>query len=117
MNRKIVICDILQPYLRLRSSVEELITSYDAMPAGEEVTFDFSGVKFSSRSFMDEFYNKLIVERHARVTNMTGELARLLDAVEATQVPIRRGASSQVQIQEVENMDELTLYLNELSCL
>ena len=117
MNRKIVICGVLQPYLRLRSSVEELITSYDAMPAGEEVTFDFSGVKFSSRSFMDEFYNKLIVERHARVTNMTGELSRLLDAVKATQVPISRGASSQVQIQEVENMDELTLYLNELSCL
>ena len=117
MNRIIVVSDILQPYLRLRSSVEELIARYDAMPADEEVTFDFSGVKFSSRSFMDEFYNKLIVERHARVTNMTGELARLLDAVEATQVPIRRGASSQVQIQQVENMDELTLYLNELSCL
>ena len=67
--------------------------------------------------FMDEFYNKLIVERHARVTNMTGELSRLLDAVKATQVPISRGASSHVQIQEVENMDELTLYLNEFSCL
>ena len=66
---------------------------------------------------MDEFYNKLIVERNARVTNMTGEIARLLDAVKSTQVPIRRGTSSHVQIQEVDNMEELTMYLSELSCL
>ena len=117
MNRIIVVRDVLQPYLRLRSSVEVLIARCDALPVGDEVTFDFSGVLFSSRSFMDEFYNKLIVERHARVTNMPSEIARLLDAVKLTQVPINRSASSHVQIQEVHNMDELTLFLNELSCL
>ncbi len=117
MKRKIVVSDVLQPYLRLRSSVEVLIACCDDLTADDEVTFDFSGVLFSSRSFMDEFYNKLIVERNARVTNMTGEIARLLDAVKSTQVPISRGTSSRVQIQEVDNMDELSLFLSELSCL
>lgn len=117
MKREIVVSDVLQPYLRLRSSVEALIACCDDLTADDEVTFDFSGVLFSSRSFMDEFYNKLIVERHAQVTNMTGELARLLDAVKSTQVPISRGTSSRVQIQEVDDIDELFLFLSELSCL
>lgn len=117
MNRIIVVRDVLQPYLRLRSSVEALIACCDDLTADDGVTFDFSGVLFSSRSFMDEFYNKLIVDRHAQVTNMTGELARLLDAVKSTQVPISRGTSSRVQIQEVDDMDELSLFLSELSCL
>lgn len=54
---------------------------------GEDVELDFSGVEFTSRSFMDEFYSSVVKPLRDRVgiVGMSGDIRRMLDAVSRTQ--------------------------------
>lgn len=50
-----------------------------------EAVLDFAGVEFSSRSFMDEFYNLFVKDGSASIINMSPDLRTMLDVVESTQ--------------------------------
>lgn len=47
--------------------------------------FDFTGVNFVSRSFMDEFYNVCLKDGNASATGMRDDFGALLNAVMSTQ--------------------------------
>ena len=48
---------LLSPDLGSRAMARGFRRFVDENYSGESVTIDFSGVQFSSRAFMDEFYN------------------------------------------------------------
>ena len=51
------IADFLSPDLGSRAQARGFRRFVDENYSGDAVTVDFSGVQFSSRAFMDEFYN------------------------------------------------------------
>ena len=57
----------------------------------ENVVFDFSGVKFATRSFTDEFFNLFLKDPklnnyHVELINIPTDIKAMLDAVSRTQV-------------------------------
>ena len=74
--------------------------------SGEPVTIDFSGVQFSSRAFMDEFYNLFLapavlsesrVGVEVEVANMPDDIAVILASVVRTNTHPRVAPSSIVE--------------------
>lgn len=118
MEKLINVAELLQSSsLRLRTSVGPLLEADEMSRSGGPV-FDFSGIEFASRSFMDEFYNQLIVDRHASVTNMSCSVQEVLDSVRGTQVPSsKRIGLSDIRIDTVRSLDDLTSELKGLSYL
>ena len=85
--RVIDITSILGPDLKSRVAVQDLLLF--AKNTGEaEVTFDFSKVKFATRSFIDEFYNVFVkdgCEFPAQLTNVPEDIAYIIKVVSTTQ--------------------------------
>ena len=72
---------------------------------GESVVIDFSGVQFSSRAFMDEFYNLFLAPAvssdskvEVEVANMPEDIAAILASVARTNTHPRVVSSSNVEV-------------------
>lgn len=79
------------------------------------VIIDFNGVSFASRSFMDEFYNEVLLNSRidAEIINISNDIDSLLSAVSATQHKahkIKRG-----DVKSFSSVREVNDYLNTLS--
>lgn len=118
MENVIKVADVLQTSsLALRTCVELLLEDPEMSQPGSLV-FDFSGIEFASRSFMDEFFNRLIVDQHASVKNMSKNLEELLFSVSKTQTSSRKRRGIEgLRIDTVNNLDELNSQLKGLSYL
>jgi hypothetical protein len=88
--KTIDIAAILTPDLKSRMRAQDLKLLIDNSGA-DAVEMDFQGVKFATRSFIDEFYNLFL--KNAEVNNFSLELINvpsdikaMLDAVSRTQV-------------------------------
>ena len=88
--KKIDIAQILSPDLKSRMRAQDLKKLIENSET-DAVEMDFHGVKFATRSFIDEFYNLFL--KHPEVsafsvelTNMPEDIKAMLDAVSRTQV-------------------------------
>ena len=93
--KTINIAEILSPDLSFRDQARGLRRFVNENYAGEELTVDFSGVRFSSRAFMDEFYNIFLSpsippEKRSEVTNLSEDLSKMLSAVTRTNTSPRQ---------------------------
>ena len=88
--KTIYIEQILSPDLKSRmraQDLKQLIINSEV----EGVELDFRGVKFATRSFIDEFYNLFLKNPDANsfrleLTNVPEDIKAMLDAVSHTQV-------------------------------
>ena len=88
--KTIDIAQILSPDLKSRMRVQDLRL---LMENSDDDAFvvDFHGVKFATRSFIDEFYNLFLKNPGANafkveITNVPEDIKAMLDAVSRTQV-------------------------------
>ena len=93
--KTIIIAEILAPDLSFREQARGLRRFVDENYAGEELTVDFGGVRFSSRAFMDEFYNLFLSpsippKKRSEVTNLSEDLSKMLSAVTRTNTSPRQ---------------------------
>ena len=78
---------ILGPDIKSRVSAQDF-QQYVINTGADDVVVDFSNVKFATRSFMDEFYNRFLkdgAQTRVNVVNMPEELEQVLCAVKNTQ--------------------------------
>lgn len=88
--KTIDIAQILSPDLKSRMRAQDLRLLVDNSET-DIVVMDFSGVKFATRSFIDEFYNLFLKKPEANafrleLTNVPEDIKAMLDAVSRTQV-------------------------------
>lgn len=90
-NMKIIdIADILTPDLKSRMRAQDLKLMIENSEA-DAVVMDFQGVKFATRSFIDEFYNLFLKNPEVNtfsveLVNVPSDIKAMLDAVSRTQV-------------------------------
>lgn len=88
--KKIDIAAILSPDLRARMRAQDLKLLIENSGA-DAVEMDFKGVKFATRSFIDEFYNLFLKNVEANtfrveLTNVPADIKAMLESVSRTQV-------------------------------
>lgn len=88
--KKIDIAAILSPDLKSRMRAQDLKALIENSGA-DAVEIDFQGVKFATRSFIDEFYNLFLKIPDANpfrveLNNVPSDIKAMLDAVSRTQV-------------------------------
>jgi hypothetical protein len=88
--KTIDIADILTPDLKSRMRAQDLKLMIENSGA-DVVEMDFQGVKFATRSFIDEFYNLFLKTPEANtfrveLTNVPSDIKAILDSVSRTQV-------------------------------
>lgn len=103
--KTINIAKILSPDLGSRAQARGFRRFVDENYSGDAVTIDFSGVQFSSRAFMDEFYNLFLapaVSSESKVevvvANMRDDIAAILASVVRTNTQPRVVSSSNVEV-------------------
>lgn len=113
--KAIDIAAILSPDLKSRMRAQDLKALIENSGA-EVVELDFQGVKFATRSFIDEFYNLFLKTPEANafrvdLTNVPTDIKAMLDAVSRTQV---RAKVIPSQSQEV-SFNDVKEFLNYFS--
>ena len=88
--KKIDIAAILSPDLKSRMRAQDLKALIENSGA-DVVEMDFQGVKFATRSFIDEFYNLFLKTPEANtfrveLINVPSDIKAMLDSVSRTQV-------------------------------
>lgn len=88
--KTIDIAAILTPDLKTRMRAQDLKLLIDNSGA-DAVEMDFQGVKFATRSFIDEFYNLFLKNAEVNtfsleLINVPSDIKAMLDAVSRTQV-------------------------------
>ena len=94
--KTIDIAQILSPDLKSRMRAQDLKLLIENSEE-KEVVLDFQGVKFATRSFIDEFYNLFLKspttnDFQVELTNVPEDIKTILDAVSRTQVRAKAGA-------------------------
>lgn len=113
--KTIDIAQIFSPDLKSRMRAQDLKLLIENSEE-KEIVLDFQGVKFATRSFIDEFYNLFLKNPDANafkveLTNVPTDIKTMLDAVSRTQVRAKV-IPSQTQEISFANVKE---FLNELS--
>ena len=85
----------------------------------KEIELDFQGVKFATRSFIDEFYNLFLKNPKAntfqlKLTNVPEDIKTMLDTVSRTQVRAKV-IPSQTQEISFKNVKEFLSYLSSIT--
>lgn len=87
MNTTIDIATLLKPDLMSRFAVADMLL-YIQNTGSESVVVDFAGVKFATRSFVDEYYN-VIMKNQSSITietvNIPEDIQVIFDVVQRTQ--------------------------------
>ena len=115
--KTIDIANILTPDLKSRMRAQDLKLMIENSGV-DVVEMDFQGVKFATRSFIDEFYNLFLKTPEANtfsveLINVPSDIKAMLDAVSRTQV---RANVIPSQSQEVsfKNVKEFLNYFSTL---
>ena len=113
--KTIDIAQILSPDLKSRMRAQDL--QLLMVNSGEETfIIDFHGVKFATRSFIDEFYNLFLKNPSANdftveITNVPEDIKLMFDAVSRTQVKVKVIPADTPEVIS-KNVDELVNYLS-----
>ena len=96
---------LLSPDLGSRAQARGFRRFVDENYSGDAVTVDFSGVQFSSRAFVDEFYNLFLSPAvsseskvEVEVANMPDDIAAILASVVRTNTHPRVASSLNVEV-------------------
>lgn len=116
--KTIDIAQILSPDLKSRMRAQDLKLLIENSEE-EEIELDFQGVKFATRSFIDEFYNLFLKNPEAnvfkvRLTNVPEDIKTMLDMVSRTQVRAKV-IPSQTQEISFKNVKEFLSYLSSIT--
>ena len=116
--KTIDIAQILSPDLKSRMRAQDLKLLIENSEA-DVVEMDFHGVKFATRSFIDEFYNLFLKNPEANafkveLTNVPEDIKTMLDVVSRTQVRTKV-ISSQTQEISFANVKEFLNYLSSIT--
>lgn len=88
MKMIIDITKIISQDLKSRSAVADLLL-YISNTKASEVTIDFANVKFATRSFIDEYYNSVVLKPAENTIinniNIPFDIQFIFDAVKRTQ--------------------------------
>jgi len=88
MKTTIDITNILSPDLKSRFAVNDLLL-YIKNTECDDVIIDFSGVKFATRSFIDEYYNVIMKNAPSNILietiNIPEDIQIIFDVVKRTQ--------------------------------
>lgn len=100
--KTINIAEILYPDLSFRAQARGFRPFVEENDVADGVMVDFSGVKFASRAFMDEFYNLFLSpavssESKVVVANMSDDIAAILESVVRTNTHPRVASSSNLE--------------------
>lgn len=116
--KTIDIAQLLSPDLKSRMRAQDLKLLIENSKA-DAVEMDFRGVKFATRSFIDEFYNLFLKhpEENAfivELSNVPEDIMTMLDAVSHTQV---RAKTIPSQTQEIlfKDVKEFVNYLSSIA--
>ena len=115
--KKIDIAAILSPDLKSRMRAQDLKVLIGNSGA-DAVEMDFQGVKFATRSFIDEFYNLFLKAPetnsfHVELINVPSDIKVMLDSVSRTQVRAKV-IPSQSQEVSFKSVKEFLNYFNTL---
>ena len=115
--KTIDISDILTPDLKSRMRAQDLKLMVENSGV-DAVVMDFQGVKFATRSFIDEFYNLFLKTPEANtfrveLINVPSDIKAMLDAVSRTQVRAKV-IPSQSQEVSFKNVKEFLNYFSTL---
>lgn len=88
--KTIDIAALLSPDLKSRMRAQDL-KAFIENSGADAVEIDFQGVKFATRSFIDEFYNLFVKTPESNtfrvsITNVPTDIKAMLDAVSRTQI-------------------------------
>lgn len=116
--KSIDIAQILSPDLKSRMRAQDLKLLIENSEE-KEVVLDFQGVKFATRSFIDEFYNLFLKSPttnafQVELTNVPEDIKTILDAVSRTQVRAKV-VPSQTQEISFKNVKEFLNYLSSVT--
>lgn len=116
--KSIDIAQILSPDLKSRMRAQDLKLLIENSEE-KEVVLDFQGVKFATRSFIDEFYNLFLKSPttnafQVELTNVPEDIKTILDAVSRTQVRAKV-VPSQTQEISFKNVKEFLNYLSSIT--
>ena len=116
--KSIDIAQILSPDLKSRMRAQDLKLLIENSEE-KEVVLDFQGVKFATRSFIDEFYNLFLKSPttnafQVELTNVPEDIKTILDAVSRTQVRAKV-IHSQTQEISFKNVKEFLNYLSSIT--
>lgn len=87
MNITVDIATLLKPDLMSRFAVADLLL-YIQNTGSESVVVDFAGVKFATRSFVDEYYNVIMKNQSSikiETINIPEDIQVIFDVVQRTQ--------------------------------
>ena len=87
MNIIVDIATLLKPDLMSRFAVADLLL-YIHNTGSESVVVDFAGVKFATRSFVDEYYNVIMKNQSSikiETINIPEDIQVIFDVVQRTQ--------------------------------
>lgn len=87
MNITVDIATLLKPDLMSRFAVADLLI-YIHNTGSESVVVDFAGVKFATRSFVDEYYNVIMKNQSSiniETINIPEDIQVIFDVVQRTQ--------------------------------
>ena len=116
--KTIDIAQILSPDLKSRLRAQDLRSLMEN--SGENsFVIDFHGVKFATRSFIDEFYNLFLKNPSVNaftveITNLPEDIKLMLDAVSRTQMQVKVIPSDTPEV-TFKNVDELVNYLSNVA--
>ena len=116
--KTIDIAQILSPDLKSRMRAQDLKLLIENSEE-KEVELDFHGVKFATRSFIDEFYNLFLKNPYensfqVELINMPEDIKIMLEAVSHTQVKAKV-IPAQIQEMSFKNVKELLSYLSSIA--
>ena len=116
--KTIDIAQIFSPDLKSRMRAQDLKLLIENSEA-KEIELDFQGVKFATRSFIDEFYNLFLKNPkentfQVKLTNVPEDIKTMLDTVSRTQVRAKV-IPSQTQEISFKNVKEFLNYLSSVA--
>lgn len=111
--RRVYITKLMSADLKSRSTVQTLcalLKDYEA----RDTVIDFTGVHFATRSFMDEFYNVVVLNQGYSFENMPEDIVRIYNTVKHTQNK-EKGIVSTDDVKFFSSVDDFRRYLSALS--
>jgi len=117
-NKIIDVAQLLSPDLKSRMRAQDLKLLIENSEE-KEIELDFQGVKFATRSFIDEFYNLFLKNPkvntfQVKLTNVPEDIKTMLDTVSRTQVRAKV-IPSQTQEISFKNVKEFLNYLSSVT--
>jgi len=117
-NKIIDVAQLLSPDLKSRMRAQDLMLLIENSEE-KEIELDFQGVKFATRSFIDEFYNLFLKNPkvntfQVKLTNVPEDIKTMLDTVSRTQVRAKV-IPSQTQEISFKNVKEFLNYLSSVT--